>query len=550
MDSQRNWIKDPGLWLVFTLYLALGLYSFNRGLFLADEGYQVYFGSILARGAKVYKDFHVNTAPLSLLLYALLTRIFGLKIIVYKTFELLLATAGFFAVASLSRKIVPAKYWLLGSALYIVYSNNLYTFMIFTMEARNFLLLALALMVAWRESGDRRALFAAGFFASMAGFSNQSFGAIALVMAAAFLFFRDQKTSPGRLKPPAFFAAGFLVPALAIGVYLARERLIEEFVRTMLVSGPSSKQHVYHVLLTAIIPACAAASLVVLAGSRLWGLGRKAEAVALSLVAGIAALVFLSLKNPALIPHLVSLLIPVGVLTLSGNGLAREKSPAGYWLIWSACVLIFAVGLLSGYDLAHNLQYGVFILPWIARIIARWQDAPGRKIFRLRPAALASLALLFAAGAYLVASRREFYGRVEPLWKCNSRLEIPAARGIYTSRGQKQELEALVQKIDQLCRPNEKILVYPNQMMIYSLAGRDSLAKMPYFYYELVEIQDLEAAAKKALASKSLVVFELEGGKIRQPIIGPQAARIVDRLSNACVEKIWLTNYLVCPLGE
>ena len=109
MEQERSFFKQPWLWLIFSLYLALAAFSFNRGLLLSDEAFPLYYSWLITRGQKIYKDFFITTAPLSYLIQAWLIKIFGLKMIVSKINAALIGVAGFFAIAYISKKIGSRK---------------------------------------------------------------------------------------------------------------------------------------------------------------------------------------------------------------------------------------------------------------------------------------------------------------------------------------------------------------------------------------------------------------------------------------------------------
>jgi len=546
LNKERIWIKEPGIWLIFFLYLAAAAFSFNRGLLLSDEGYQLYFSWLISRGQKIYKDFFLQVAPLSYLIQALLIKIFGLKIIVSRIYALLLGIAGFFGIAYISKKIVPGRFWLASASLYIFFSNNLFNFSHYSVESRLELVLSLAFALSWFDSRRLIMMFFSGLFAAMAAASYQSFTALAGLELIIFIAFRDKDKNPDWLKPLAAYVGGFAVVGFAVGAYLAYERLLQEAFSALVFSA-TSKGHIYYALIHLVLPIMAAAVALTIFLSRPWHEGaavRFLSSTAITLILGIAG-AYIIVKRTFILPHLISLLVVTAGFTLSAVYLEREGTKR-QWLVWAAGVGLFLLGLLSGHDLQHNLASSILLVPWAGFLVERWKRSSRIKTPGLSPAGIVVMVFLFAASIYLFATRIEFYGDVEPLYRCNSALEIGTARGIYTSRAQKLELETLVRKTEELTKPGDKILVYPNYLLIYNLCLRASVSPRPYFFYELAEINALDRAVNAAIQSKSLVIFQLKNGEIFQPLESKRAGQLIAELSDSCSEKTALQNYLIC----
>ncbi len=545
LDKKNRWIAEPRLWLIFLGYLLVAAFSFNRGLLLTDEGYQLYFSWRIASGEKIYRDFSLQVAPLSFFIQALLIKWFGPELIVSRLWALLIGTGGFFGIAYLSRKIVSGKSWLIGPGLYILFSNNLFNFAHYSVESKYYLLFSLALALAWLGSGSAISFFLSGMFAGMAACSYQSFAIIAFLELAAFLAGRDRKKIPGWKKPAAVFLLGAALSALPIAIYLGRERLLQETVSALIFSA-GTKKHIYYFLLCRVLPVSFAAVLATLALKKLWNLGGIAQVSAIVIL--ILVPVFLatfSFEHPVFIAHGLSLLVPLVLYALSFAYLRESPRLANLWPALGFCCLVLLVGLLSGYDLGHNLVSAIFLLPWIGFLFERWQEK-GRKILGWNIPGLLVLALFLGCSLYLFLSRFETYREVEPIYRCRSRLELKTAQWIYTSPAQKAELEGLVGIIQKLTRPGDKILVFPNHLLLYYLSQRPSVSRAPYFYYELADLGSLSRAVDSTLSEKSPVIFQMRGGKIFQPLASERANLLTGKISLACRDKQLLGNYLIC----
>jgi hypothetical protein len=437
---------------------------------------------------------------------------------------------------------------LAGPAVYIFFSKNLFDFCMYNVDSKFFLLFSAAFALAWLDGHRPRSMFLAGLFAGMAAFSYQALLAVAGVELVLALLLRNKTASPGWVKPLALFGAGFALVGLGVLLYLAEMRVAEEFFQTMLSSG-GRKGYIWDLMLTRVFPVYLLCVGLTLAAERLRTRAVPGKiAAALVLAASLSLLYFFTRRNPLLFPHLISMLTPVVLFTVSGYYLVAGKSPKPLWFCWVLALAYFMVSMASGLDGGHAMSASLLLIPWTGYVLSGWQKTSRVKVFRLSPEGLLLLLFLLAGGFYSYLSRWELHGAAEPLYLCSAKMELPVARGIYTSPGQKQELETMVKKIDQFARPGQKILVYPHYHLIYVLARRLSCARGIWFSGELHDVNDLKAAAEKALAEKSVVVFQLENGKIFQPLASPKADAIIKNLSGSCTQKIWLQNYLLCPL--
>jgi len=546
LEQERSFFKDPRLWLIFFCYLGAGLISFNRGLLLADEGYELYFSWMIARGARIYKDFSLQVAPLSFLIQAALIKLFGFKLIISRIYALALGGVGFLAAGYLSRKLAPGRAWLISSALFIFFSNNLFNYAHYSVDSKFLLVAGLAFTVAALKSPGPWAALLAGVFMGAAVCSYQSFIIIAAA-EAALLVIRKQDAR-GRVRALQLFLAGVLLVALPVLAYLAKARLLEE-TWTALVNSGATKSHVFRFLFIAVYPLVLVAGLATLLIKRLWsagGWGRTASVILILAALGLS--IVLGFHNPAPVPHLISLLAPAVLFTLAGSYLASDAGTIEQWTIWIISALLFLTGLQSGYDLAHNLSSALLVIPWVGFLASRLPLTERFKPWGLSAAGLGLAALIFGASIFMFLTRAELFGEAPPLWRCTGRLDLATASGIYTTEEQARELEILVARINALARPGEPVLAFPSQLLLYPLSGHPSLSPAPYFYYELADLKQLSAAADRALAEKSVVVFQLQKGKIFQPLAGAQAREIIDHLAASCVEKTELKDYLVCRL--
>ena len=541
--QKKFWGKEKAFWIIFLFYLFFALLSFNRGIFLIDEGYQVYFSWRVSGGEKIYKDFFLQVAPLSFFLDAILIKIFGLKLIVLRIYALILGIGSFFALAYLFRRILPSPYWLIPCGFLVFFSRNLFTFSHYSLESKEFLLWSMVFLV-WAESSPARKnllLFFSGIFAGMGFLSYQSF--LILVGYEIFLLgWMSWKKQGFNLTNGFFYLAGLGLVGILVGGYLFKESLIQEFLSALIYSG-QSKGHIFRFLGSILIPLIICWLIILYFLEK--GIHKKKLWLSLlSLILFLAILVGLGIKFPGnLFWHLLSLVIPFLVYYFAGRILLKEKPARIKAGLFGFCLFIFLVGLLSGYDLGHNLASFPFFFPWLVYIVLKIKN---KKTVKIVLSLL--LSLFLGAGFYLYLTRFELYGEVEPLLKCRAGLNLQTARGIYTSQEKKQELEQLISEIQSRTPSQEKILIYPAQLLLYPLSERVSLSRSPFFYYEIPHLQELRRALSKAQKDKSLLVFYLKGGRIYQPLASSEAQRLIEEVAHSCREKVWFSHYLLCQL--
>jgi hypothetical protein len=551
LAQEKSWEKDPGLWVIFFLYLLVAALTFNRGLFLSDEGYQLYYSWLLTRGQRIYKDFFLTVAPFNYLVQALLLEIFGPKLLVSRLYSALIGLAGFFSLAYISRKIIPGRYWLCSAGLCIIFSPNLFNFAQHAVMSKYYMVFSLALALVWLERGSLLAFFASGICAGIAGFSYQSLVAVAAAELCLGLWLRDRNKSRGWLGPALAFGAGFGLVALGVFIYLAEARLLEESF-SLLVLG-NRKKHVFDVFFRYILPAMALIAFLHIAPARLY-FQKPRNRLIMAMVCQVVFIGFLVLalfragSNFFLASNMLSWVVPAALFASAFAFLLKQPRDHFRLFVFGTSICLFLAGLLGGYDIGHNLSSSLLLIPWFGFLCERIFRS-GLKKLLLENALLPLLLLLMLLGlGTMLFWRWELWGEVEPLHRCTARLSLATARGIYTSPRQKRELEEVVSFIQNNSRAGDRILVYPNQLLIYFLAERVSLSRAPFFYYETTNLGELVKAAEAAGRSQGVVVLQLKQGKIFQPLESPQAELIIRELSQACAHRLELEDYLLCAL--
>jgi hypothetical protein len=549
MEKERSFFKEPRLWLIFFFYLSLAAASFNRGLYMSDDGYQMYYSWLMANGQKIYKDFLLTVAPLAYIVQAALIKIFGVKLIVSRIYAAIIGIAGFFAIAYISKKAAPEKYWLLSAGLYIIFSNNLFNFSQHTVISKYFFVFSLALALRWFDTGSLLAFFCSGLFAGMASFSYQSLVVVAGAQLVLCLWYKGNNHFRTWLSPAIAYCAGFSVIAAVVFIYLAQESLLEESLQLMVFGH--RKHHVLAVLSKYIFPAILA--LCVLNFIPIRFRFKRYNAAVSAVIQGIfIAILCVILENTFnnffFAANVLSWVLPIALFSSAFAHLSKEKASNRQMLAFYVCALFFPAGLLGGYDILHNLSSALLLIPWTGYLAWQLVKSGPKKILAENAALPVMLMIMVIGLATMVVLRWEMWGEVAPLHRCNSQLELKTARGIYTSPEQKQELETVVGYLQKNTAPNDKILVFPNHLLIYFLAERVSLSHAPCFFFEDTILGELEKAAALSKANKTPVIFQLKDGKIFQPMNSMKAEAIIEDLLKCCSSKIELKDYLICAL--
>ena len=417
--------------------------------------------------------------------------------------------------------------------------------------SKYFFAFSMALALYWFESGSLFAFFCSGLFAGMATFSYQSLAAVAAAQLILCLWFKDKHDIRAWVGPAAAYCAGFAVVAMIVFGYLAQKRLLEEAFQILVLGN--RKAHVFVFLFKYILPAILLVAFLNYVPIRIKF--NKSHAGISAILQGIFIIILGCLlvgafKNFYVGANAFSWVLPAALFSATFAYLSKEKASGKQMLAFYISAIFFLVGLLGGYDIGHNLSSAMLLIPWTGYLAGKLFESGPRKIWA-ESAALPVLLLILLIGiATMVVWRWEIWGEVDPLYKCSSRLELKTARGIYVAPETKQELETLVAYIQNNTRPEDKILVYPNQLLIYYLAERVSLSKSPFFYFETADLGELEKAAALSKTNKTPVIFQLKDGKIFQPLNSAKAEAIVADLLKSCSSKIELKDYLICSLGK
>jgi hypothetical protein len=549
LEPEPGFFREKWLWLIFAAYLTLVALSFNRGLFLSDEGYQLYYAWLMAHGEKIYKDFFLTVAPLAYMLQALLIKTLGPDLIYSRIYAALYGVACFFALAYISRKSVPGKWWLMSAGLIVIFSNNLINVSQHCVMAKYFFIFSTAFAILYFETGRLSAFFLSGLFAGAASFSYQSLAAAGLGQMVLILWYGKGRNLREWVKPVIIHGAGFGVVALIVFIYLARLHLLEESFNLTVLGN--RKQHVFVVLFKYVFPAILA--IFVLNFVPIRYKFKKYNPVVSALMQGVFILIAGSVlanafENLSFAGNVLSWILPTALFAAAFAFLKRDGAAPIQLAVFYTSALFFWVGLLGGYDIGHNLSSALLLIPWTGYLFMKlWRSGAKKIIAESLPLALA-LALVLFGLLTMVVWRWELWGEVEPLFRCNSRLELKTAKWIYTSPERKNELETVVDYIVKNTGPEDRILVYPNQLLIYYLAERASLSKAPFFYYETTNLGELEKAAALSKKNQTPVIFQLQEGRLFQPLNSMKAENLIEDLEQSCLKKIRLPDYLICEL--
>ncbi|UCE85731.1 MAG: glycosyltransferase family 39 protein, partial [Deltaproteobacteria bacterium] len=177
----------------FPVLLGFQLLIFDRWISFMDEGHILQLADVVARGGELYRDATTYPLPGAYYLLAWMFELFetsnrAARYLVSVEFALLGV-----CVVSILRRFVPPALTLVGLVLVIAY--RVWSFPhwhIYTYSATALCLLAaaLALLLRFLETGNRRVLAAAGLVGGLGALCKQDYGAAALLALNLTLLLR------------------------------------------------------------------------------------------------------------------------------------------------------------------------------------------------------------------------------------------------------------------------------------------------------------------------------------------------------------------------
>jgi len=173
-------------------------------------------------------------------------------------------------------------------------------------------------------------------------------------------------------------------------------------------------------------------------------------------------------------------------------------------------------GILSGFDLGHNLLYGVCSLVLLGYLSQRLNDAvPETWQSRLHWALAAGAVGALILGIGISLDNPTHPLSEEPLYQQTLPLDLPRGRGIRVSPLLKEEAEGIVAVVQRETRPQDPILVFPLGDMYYFLSDRVPATYWNFFFFENFQPEDAPAAIAQIEQAKiPLVILTDPQGKL------------------------------------
>ncbi len=248
-----------GALVVLSFCLAFMLPWWNRYLGLTNEGWLQFFGLRILQGLVPYRDFYLHVPPGQALTMAVLTAVFGNRIVVGEMFGLIAALTIFLALYLWLVRIFPA-FWSVVAVISAaaIYLGN-FTEPLGGVQLVCILYPVLAFLAASfaldQDHGGLPPLFLAGFMAGVSLITKQTAGVattLSVGLALPIIIGARARWWNG-LRAATVFAIGWLIPVASICLWLAAHGALYDFLSDAFFHGASSKGSLASLLLRQII---------------------------------------------------------------------------------------------------------------------------------------------------------------------------------------------------------------------------------------------------------------------------------------------------------
>ncbi len=492
----------------------------NRGLNPADGAVQVFYGWEIARGLHLYRDFFNPVAPASYEIQALLERLFGHHVIVSRFYAAAQGLVMVWAALGVGRRRLRYPFSLAPAIMCIAYTTALTSFAHYNLDALFFFFVGIAFFDARLGRSGPGLTFWGAAFASLAGCAKQSMGpaAVALALAAVYLASRGRPRRE-QVREALLAGLGLALPVLVFFARLALGHALAGAWQNLVVSGRMKNLLLAHFLPGAALTIAAALvvfRLLIAAVKNRPALQLPLGLLVLAAAASAAALLPMQVSGPLLSGlAALSLLLfvhPEEEASPGGGPAGRD----GWTLLRVAGILLFILGISSGLDFIHLLLAGVgsfFFAGLFLQNLWRTEGETGRGP---RALAAASLIVVMAVGLYLDVGVPQLSYIQGPRWNDTAAINLPGLEMIRTSPEQAQELEQTITWIDKNSAPDEKIFVYPWNLLIYYLAQRLPATYHTFLYFEIFDQSIVQRVIRDLDQNRPrIAVVRMEGGRIR-----------------------------------
>jgi hypothetical protein len=500
------------------------------GIDATDEGWYVVQGYELSRGHITFRDVYANVAPLGFFIQAAFIELFGVHLLSGRICTIIEGVITVLIAFRLGRRHLRFPFSLVPGFLYLTYSVSLGAVTSYNLDAGVFLAVSLWLLDEHLARPRRGLMFAGALFGAAAVLTKQSFVLPAGGMLVITLALRKAQASWRELGPETAAAVlGLMLPAAPLLVFFAHHHALEEAYAN-LAGFPGMKKFHFLVDLPRALLLLAAGLLVV------------------------RLLIWLTRGLPSLFPRAAGVLpAAVWLLAAGGAGLVASRLPGlvtasyGYALLTVSLLLfvhpapgtakpgwtlIRGYGLLNFFnltlanlDLGHILMGATgFVYPagMLLQDLRRHPAGDARR--PLWWIALAGLVLTWSAGLYLdtaVPFLSTFQG---PKWTATAGSTLPGLEGIRMGPARAAELEQTVKWIQAHSGPEERIFVYPWDMVLYPLSHRSPATYYLVFYYELTNAKVTQRTiAELETRRPRVAVARMDGNQLLRVAFAPEA---------------------------
>jgi len=524
--------------------LAFLLPWWNRFLGVTLDGYFPHYGSRILAGEVPYRDFFLHLPPLHALGHAALEGLVGRHLVASRGLAALarVALAALLA-AWLARRFRPGvSAFAAVAAVWLASGDDTEILDLYNHHA-----LLAATLAGWCASVGltarrrRDALWlAAGCAAGLAFWTKQTIGlavGIALPLGRLAVELRAAPASLRRVRDLSGFAAGWALPALAVGGWLASEGALGAFVRQVFADAAASKGPVWTLLARPFVdpfllphlaaPAALGAGLVLLAigppprpadasGDTRRGLAGAALASALALaighaLAGSGMADAESLRWAQRLGVFVTLfgLVPAGaglaLVAVRRRLAAEERELLLLVVVSAACAYALGLSWPGGEAIAAP---GLAVV--LALSIERAKASGGsERARRAAPAAAAALAMVAAVALKLLVPFDFVLWREPPVARSKEASITPALAGLALSQATREAVDGVVRAVTAATGPGEPILAFPAQPLFYWLTDRPPATFAAVHWLDVTPDRVVEEDLRRTLAAPPAAIVRL-----------------------------------------
>ncbi len=504
--------------LVLGIALAWMLALCNRGINMADEGVQVLYGYQIAHGAITYLDYYVPVAPLGFMIQSGLIKLFGFHLIVGRLYAVLQGLLLVAMALDLGRRYLKFPASLVPGVLYVFFGAAMGGFPHYNLDAGFFMFAAFYVACIYTEKQRPSLVFAAALLASFAACSKQSMAVTAAVVVSIAVFTAHEKGR--KLLPPLLAGAvGLALPVVLLFVRLARSHALEE-AGSALFGLVGMKR----VVLFRILPPAAALILLSLAAVYiLVRLGRRKPALVpwLFFAAAAGAAIFMALAPGPYPESFVCALIALSLLVF-----VRPEDNRGFWMLARVTWLLFFIfSALSGLDLSHLLLAAAGAPLFFGLLVQKYWKASGPALLRHTVSAL--LVMAVGVGAYMNLAVPHMRYLMHPRWQATAKIDLPGLELIRAPPGKARQIENTANWIKTHTGKEERIFVYPWDLLLYVFADRMPATYDTFLYFEIFDKSTAERVVRDLERKKPKVaVVAMEDERFRHQAFAGQAGMI------------------------